>query len=213
MTLPELLVTMLLMSIVSLLIVGMVSGFSSTFSRERAATDSTTVASTGMKELTRVVRATTELRPTGASTNVPAFVDARANSIKVYAYIDTDAAQPRPVLVQFSIDAQRRLIETRWQTSSTASPWAFPPASAPTSVRPIARAVPVGAPPLFQYLDKENKPMAVPAGGFTDDQKRLIAAVRITLTVQADSTGRAAEVTMQNAVGIPNRDLDRVRLP
>ncbi|MFC8191334.1 type II secretion system protein J [Cellulomonas sp. NPDC057328] len=208
-TLPELLVTMLLMSIVSLLIVGMVAGFSRTFSRERAATDSTTVASAGMKEVTRIVRSATEVRPTGATDNVPAFVDARPNSLTVYAYIDTAAAAPKPVKVQFSIDAQRRLVETRWVTGSTTSPWTFPATGSPTTVRPIARSIPISAAPLFEYLDKDNQPMAVPAAGFTDERKREIAAVRVTLTVQADA--RAEPVTMVNAVGIPNRDLDRVR--
>ncbi|WP_196250876.1 type II secretion system protein J [Cellulomonas sp. JZ18] len=210
-TLPELLVTMLLMSILSLMVVGMVAGFSRTFAREREATDSTTIASAGMKEVTRVVRAATEIRPAGEPDNVPAFIDARPNELTLYAYIDTAAAAPKPVKVRFWIDPQRRLMETRWVTTSTASPWSFPATGAPTTVRPIARSLPVTAPAVFEYLDKDNEPMAIPAGGFSDAQKRLIAAVRVTLTVQTDPTGRAKAVTMRNAVGVPNRALDRVR--
>jgi len=211
-TLPEMLVTMMLLAFLTALILGMVTSFSRTFSRDRAAADSTTVAAAGMKELTRVVRAGTELRLAGGgATQSPVFVEARANTLTMYAYIDTEATDSRPVKVRFAIDGARRLVETRWETTSTADPWAFPAVGAPTRTRPIARLIPAGSPPLFEYLDQGNEAIAIPTGGFTTEQLREIAAVRVTLTVQADVTERADPVQINNAVGIPNRGISRVR--
>lgn len=211
-SLPELLVTMMLMSMITVLMVATISGFARSFTQDRSASDSTMVAAAGMKEVTRVVRSGTQLRLAGGgSANAPMFIDARPNTLTMYAFIDTNAASPRPIKVRFAIDAQRRLIETRWSVTNTAAPWTFPTMSSPSSSRPVARFIPTTAGPLFEYLDQNNVPMAVPAGGFSTTQIEQIAAVRVSLTVQADLTERAAPVTVQNAVGIPNRGISRVR--
>lgn len=211
-TLPELLVTMFLLSLITVLMVGTISGFSRAFTRDRAASDSTMVANTGMKELTRVIRAGTELRLTGGgSTNAPLFVEARANTLTMYAYIDTNSASPRPVKVRFAIDANRRLVETRWAATTSSAPWAFASTGSPSSSRPIARFIPTTAPALFEYRDAQDNPLAIPTGGFTTEQLRKIAAVKVVLTVQADATGRADKVVVENAVGLPNLGISRVR--
>lgn len=210
--LPELIVTVVLLGMMMSLVVGVVVSISRTFTRDRAASDSTMVAAVGMNELTRVLRAGTELAVAGGgATNAPVFVSAEANAVTFYSFIDTDAAAATPVKVRFSIDAQRRLIETRWAATTTDDPWAFVADGSPTSSRTIARSIPAGSPALFTYLDVNSAPIAIPATGFTEDQRRLIAAVRITLRVQADTTGRAEPVTLQNAIGIPNLGISRVR--
>lgn len=212
MSIPELLVTMFIMAMITTMIVGLVSSFSSTFTRDRAATDSTAVAAAGMKEVTRVVRSGTELQVAGGgTTNAPVFLEATANALTMHAFIDTDAVDPEPVKVRFAIDASRRVVETRWAATTSTKPWAFAAVGAPTSVRPVARFVPAGADPLFTYLDANNQPLTIPSGGFSTEQLRSIAAVQITLTVQADTTGRAEAVELQNAVGLPNRGISRVR--
>lgn len=211
-TIPELLVTMFLLSMITVLMVGLVAAFSQTFTRDRAASDSTMVASAGMKEVTRIVRSGTELRLTGGGVvSAPVFVDARENDLTLYAFIDTNAASPRPIKVRFSIDGNRRLIETRWRTTNAVAPWSFAAVGSPSSSRPVARFVPTDAEPIFRYLDAGNQVMPVPTGGFTTEQLRTIAAVQVTLTVQADAAGRADRVVMQNSVGIPNRGISRVR--
>ncbi|GIG39814.1 PulJ/GspJ family protein [Cellulomonas phragmiteti] len=211
-TLPELLVTMFLLSMITVLMVGTISGFSRAFTRDRAASDSTMVAATAMKEVTRVVRSGTELRLTGGgATNAPVFIEARPDTLTMYAYVDTSAAAPRPIKVRFAIDAQRRLIETRWPVTNTAAPWTFAAMTSPSSSRPVARFIPTTAGPLFVYLDKDENPLVPGAGGLTADQIKNVAAVRVTITVQGDITGRADAVTVQNAVGIPNLGISRVR--
>jgi hypothetical protein len=170
------------------------------------------VAATGMNELTRVVRSGTELRLVGGGTqNAPVFVSATENAMTLYAYIDTDSATPAPIRVRFSIDSDRRLVETRWDATTVESPWAFVAEASPSYTRVIARSIPVGADPLFTYFLKNGTELVVPPSGtFTEAQLRTIAAVRVQLTVQADITARAAPVVMRNTVSIPNLGISRV---
>lgn len=205
-SLPELMVTMLLLSIVMAIMVTLVSSISRSFTRSEAADDSTNTAASGMNEMTRVIRSGTELRVSGGgASNVPVFVSATGNEVELYAFIDTNSASPRPLRVRFSIDAQRRLVETRWNATNTAAPWTF--AGTPSSSRVIARQIPTAAPSMFRFYDVAGVEMTPP---FTVTQRKAIAAVRIQLRVQADETGRAAPVDLLNTVSIPNLGISRV---
>lgn len=210
--LPELIVSIMLLALLSALVLGLFTTVTRTTTRDRAATDSTNVASIGMDELTRVIRSGTELRLAGGgAADAPVFITATQNQLKLYAYIDTSSAAAVPVKIAFSIDAGGRLIETRWLATTTSSPWSFVADSAPSSSRTVARSIPAGAAPLFRYYDAAGAELAVPAvGGFTTAQLQAIAAVRVQLTVQADLTSRADPVTMRNTVGIPNLGISRV---
>lgn len=208
-SLPEVMVAMTLLGLVLSLVLGLVTTFLPTFTREREAGTSTMVAAAGMNELTRVIRSGTGLQVAGAAGTSPVFVEAAATSMTLYAFIDTDSADPRPVKVRFAIDGQRRLVERRWQATTTDSPWAFETGT--PADRTIARSIPTDAPALFTYLDENGAVIAVPSGGFTPAQLRGIAAVQVTLQVQADTTARADPVTLQNAVGIPNLGKSRIR--
>jgi len=211
-SLPEMIVTVVLVGMMMSLIIGVVTSISRTFTKDRESSESTVVAAIGMSELTRVLRAGTELAIVGGgATNAPVFISADANDVTFYSYIDTDATVSKPVKVRFWIDTQRRLIETRWNATTTDDPWAFAAVGSPSSSRTIARSIPVGSPALFTYLDAAGLPMTIPGTGFTETQRRAIAAVQVTLRVQADINGRAKPVTMQNAVGIPNLGISRVR--
>ncbi len=207
-TLPELLVTVFLLSIVTTLIVSFMSSVSRTFSQDTAATDSINVATTGMNEMTRVIRSGTEVRLVGATVNSPVFITAKPNEVVLYAYIDTSSTKPQPLKVRFSIDSSRRIVETRWLATTVTGPWAF--ASTPDTTRTIARAVPTSAPAMFEYLDKDGNVLPLTASGLTAAQLKEVAAVTITLTIQADVTARAEPVTLRNSVGIPNLGISRI---
>lgn len=205
-SLPELLVTVLLLSIVTAVMVSLLTSMSRSFTRSEAAGDSTNTAANGMNEMTRVIRSGTELRINGGpSSNVPVFLTADTNVADLYAFIDTSSANPRPVRVRFSIDAQRRLVETRWNATNTASPWSF--STTASSSRVIARQIPVGSPSMFRYYTVSGAEITPP---FSEAQRKTIAAVRIQLTVQADETGRADPVAIRNTVSIPNLGISRV---
>ncbi len=207
MTLPELLVTMFVLSVLSALVLGLVAAFSGTFIRDRASSGSTMTASTGMKELSRVVRGGTPLQLTSGAVASAAFVEARADRLTLYTYVDTDGDAPRPMRVRFQLDAQRRVVETRWLATTGAAPWTFVPTGSPSTQRPILRQVVTPAPGcdqgLFAYLDADRNPITIGSSGATSAQLDTIAAVSICYAVQ-DVDGRADPVTIKNVVGMPN---------
>lgn len=208
-SLPELIITMALLALLTTVVLVLVTNVFGVFSRERAGTDSARTASVGMNELARVVRSGTTVRLVAQQPEVPVFVTAGPNVVEMYAYVDTSSSAPRPLRVRFEVDAQRRLVETRWTATSTKEPWTFAPK--PTSTRIIAHDVQTAAAtPMFSYLDAANKPFTIPASGsLTEADRSQVAAVRIRLTVQADTQGRADPVTLRNTVSIPNLGLSR----
>ncbi len=209
------------MSIISILVVSLFSTFTRSMTRDRSASESTNVAAVGMSELTRVLRSGTEIRRTGNADNIPVFLFAGRESLIMHGFLDTSSASPKPVKVQFAVNSQRQLMETRWNSVAASNPyWTF--ASAVASNRRIASKIVVrtGTDPwLFTYrtaavcaatLPNCNV-ITVPSTGITDPNVlKSIALVEVRLQVQADSTGRAAPVLLTNQVGLPNRGIDRV---
>lgn len=208
-SLPELLVTMMLLGLFSALVLGLVTSVTRTFTRERAATDSSMIASNGMNELTRMVRAGTSLLVTGG-TQAPVFIDAGPRTATLYSYIDTNSKNPRPVKVQFRVDDQGRLLESRWLATSTAEPWTFK--ANPDSTRTVATSVIAGKQDLFTYFNAAGGVLPYANDGkLTLTNREAVAAVRIQLTVQTDPAGRADPVMLRNTVSIPNLGISRVR--
>ncbi len=205
--LPELLITMVLIGVLTSAVVALFSSIASTFTKERSATDSANIAAIGMNEVTRIIRSGTEVPLLGGSRQ-RAVVAAGEDFLEFHAFIDTDSTSPEPVRVRFEIDGDRDLIEQRWTAIATsADTWTFPPSTAtPDSERVIARKITPGT-HLFTYFastDPAATAMTVPTAGFTAAELSSIRQVGVSLTVQADLTDRAQPVTLVNRVGIPN---------
>jgi prepilin-type N-terminal cleavage/methylation domain-containing protein len=218
-SLIELIVAIALFAMLGTMVVSLFAGFSGAFSRDRAVSDSTSVAAVGMNEVTRVIRSGTEIAVSGSPVNAAVFAVAADDTVVLQAYLDTDAANPAPVLVRFAIDpVTQELMETRWKAVKSTDFWAFPqyPAGTTLSKRPIARQiVPRSAsePYLFRYLDVDGKALTFDVTGrLTDADRRKVAAVQVTLRVQADPTGETKPAVLQNTVGIPNLGVARVGL-
>lgn len=214
-SLAELLVTMFLTGIVGVIVVGFFIAFTNTFTADRAATDSSTTAALGMNDLTRVIRAGTEIPVEGQVLNNPVFQTAGNERMIVHAFIDTSSADPRPVKIEFFVNPQRELVERRYAAVPLARGyWTFELDHAGDRV--IARQLPVrqsGDPWLFTYVTATGAEFTLPANAtLNDTQRRSVAAVRVTLTVQADTTARAEPVTLRSTVGIPNLGISRVGL-
>ncbi|KGM14259.1 PilW family protein [Cellulomonas bogoriensis] len=218
--LPELLISIFLFSVVTALVLTLVTNFSRSFTRERSAVDSTNTAAIGMNELTRVIRSGTEIRQDGTD-NLPVLLEARPDDITLHAFLDTDSMNPRPIKVRFRIDENRQLIEERWNADAGSAPyWTFgSPTRPPDSSRPVARQIPEDSPALFRYRSStvcapaspNCNVLAPPAGGALNlNARQQVAVIEIRLNVQADPTGRAAPVTIENQVGLPNLGIDRV---
>lgn len=214
-TLPELMMTIFLIAVIGMVLAGFVSLFSRTFTEERARLDSTNVASVGMNEMTRVIRAgTTITNQYTAGGFDPAFVYAGAERMTLHAALDTTASLLRPVRVTFALDANRVLTETRVTPKpggSGQAEWVFTGSGTTTTSRPIARTIvssTAGEPPLFTYWGKNGDDwvqlVPPPGGSLSADDMARIVRVDVYLKVQADPTGRADPVVLQNQVGIPN---------
>lgn len=212
---------MFLLGALGVIIASGLTAFTNALTRDRVATENTNVAAVGMNELTRVVRAATSI-PVVNAVDLPAFSVADKEKIVVYAYIDSATMLPRPIKVQFEVNAATRdLVETRWAAhAQTGYPsyWQFD--TTPQSVRTIARKIVVpatGESSLFTYYKVNSatllqEPLAVPAGGIASADLAKISVVGITVKVQSDTTGRAAPVTLTNQVGIPNLGVSRLGL-
>ena len=215
-TMSELVTTMFLLGVVLVIVVSLFTGFSHAFTEDRSASTSARTANIGMNELTRVVRTGTENPVSGQTLNNPVFEFAGKEKIVLYAYLDTDSASPKPVKVQFSVNANRELVETRW-TSYVLSPGYFAFNAVAASTRVVARKIVnniTGDPYLFTFYRGDGTQVLTPSGtsSLTLDERRQIVAVQVFMKVQADPTARAEPVTLQNTVGIPNLGVSRVGL-
>ncbi|WP_431804006.1 PilW family protein [Microbacterium sp. bgisy203] len=214
-TLIELLVAMGVSSILIALVATMFVTTSRAFSDQEGATESARMASTAMNEVTRIVRAGTELPEAGKTLNLPVFTFAGAEKIDMAAFIDAESSvDPAPVRVSFTRNAANELVETRWAAYRSGKIyWKFQ--SAASSSRTIARSLlaPDSSRPLFRYFDKDGNALTPAAGAsLTEDQRRNIASVQISMQVQANGSGRTAPVAIQNVVGLPNLGVARVEV-
>lgn len=212
-TLLELLVAMGVSSILIALVATVFVTTSRMFTDQEGATDSARMASTAMNEVTRVVRAGTELPESGKTANTPVFAYAGAEKIEMAAFIDAESSKdPAPVKVSFGRNSANELVETRWAADRYLKIyWKF--RDSPASARTIARSLlaPDKTRPLFRYFDKDGAALTPAAGAsLSEDQRRNIASVQITMQVQANGSGRTAPVAIQNMVGLPNLGVTRV---
>jgi prepilin-type N-terminal cleavage/methylation domain-containing protein len=225
-TLAEMLVTMMVLSLLMVMVVSLVTSVTRTFTRERSATDSTRNASVAMKEITRVIRSGTEIRVNNQP-NAPVFLSATSESVVLRSFLDTSSGAPKPIVARFEITTARDLVEKRWNANAASGPfWTFtnlpvaPFQATPTYwtnpayVRTIARGITTtavsGVSTFCYYAADGTEIVPSVAGSLTDAQLGLIAAVKVTVSVQADKTGRASAVTLENTVGIPNLGISRV---
>lgn len=221
-TLLELLVAMGVSSILIALVATVFVTTSRVFTDQEGATDSARMASTAMNEVTRVVRAGTELPgagtelpESGKTANTPVFAYAGAEKIEMAAFIDAESSKdPAPVKVSFGRNSANELVETRWAADRYRKIyWKF--RDSPASARTIARSLlaPDKTRPLFRYFDKDGAALTPAAGAsLSEDQRRNIASVQITMQVQANGSGRTAPVAIQNMVGLPNLGVARVEV-
>jgi hypothetical protein len=212
-TLVELIVSTGLLAMMLVVVVTFFSAFTRTLNVDVGSTTSMTTAAIGMNEVTRVVRSGTEIPVQGQSLNLPVFIEAGNEHVLMYAFLDTSSTDPAPIKVNFAINGGRELVETRWNSYViNTSYWAF--SNTVASERVVARKIVAQAgsePYLFTYYDAEGAIIATDGdGNIPSADLRSIAAVRVALKVQADPTGHAAPVQLENTVGIPNLGISRV---
>ncbi|WEG10123.1 type II secretion system protein [Microbacterium horticulturae] len=215
MTLIELVVAMGVFAILLTLVVSMFVNTARTFSDQRGAVGNSRLASTSMNEVTRIIRAGTEIPQWSNPVNDPVFVYAGTEKATVNAFIDAGTSDdPPPVKVEFARNANNELVETRWAAYHVHTTyWAFQTTS--DYRRLIARSLlpPDADNPVFRYYTAAGDQLVPPSNGsLTTDQIRNIASVQVTMRVQGDGSGRVDPVEIQNMVGLPNLGVARVEV-
>ncbi|WP_298457774.1 hypothetical protein [uncultured Cellulomonas sp.] len=224
-TLAELLVTMTVLSLLGVLLVGLTVTVSGAFTRDRSLTDSTREASVVMREVTRVIRSAATVKVAGQATDDPAFLVAGPHALVVRTYVDTDSDAPSPVVVRFDVTDAGQLTESRWPAVAGSAPyWTFAglPAApfqlAPDTwtgaawTRTLGRGLTppaTGSVSTFRYHDADGDELVPGSAGLAANQLAGVASVTVTVSVQADATGRARPVVLRNSVGLPNLGLSR----
>ncbi len=212
-SLVELIVAMALLSLVLLLVMGFFMSGTNAYLLGQTIDTNTRNAANGMNEISRYLRAATDNPVQNQPINDPAFTEANNEAVTFYAYVNLASSTEQPVKVRFSLDAARRVIETRWSSYVISSGyWGFN--TTPVSTRIFSNTVvnQTGSNPfVFTYLKADGTTVAVPTGGIIDPNVlRTIAAVRLTMQLGTSATATSS-VTLQNTVGLPNLGIARTR--
>lgn len=208
-SLIELIVGILVLSIVTALIASFYISTVQVISVSSALETNTRMASNGMNEMSRIVRAGTPYPVAGAIEPKPAFAEVTSRAFTIYAYVNLTNSDQRPVKVRFSV-SNGRLVETTWRSTLSNGYYVF--TGAPTE-RVLASSVVTdvpGKPALFSYVDANGAAISVPTAGLTDeDALRSVNSVTITLVIQGSATDTRSRVTLVNTVGVPNLGQNR----
>lgn len=211
-TLVELLVAMTILGVVlSALTAGALSLYRASYNVDLG-TSNQSEARQAIAVVSRDIRAASPVRPS----TEPAFLVARPDEANFTANLD-DSTRPR--LVRIFIDGDNRLIEDATPADPSSDPetgltW---DTDNDAVVRYIAAFVVNDASlPVFRYLDSNgtalpystsacsgpNGDVAPPC--LTDANRRRIATVELSLTVDSDPSGRVAPFTVAQRVRLPN---------
>jgi Tfp pilus assembly protein FimT len=205
----ELLVSMMLAALLLVLVGTTFVQLVRTTSTVTVSRESSGSASAIAAALSKVIRSASTNPVTGQQLPDPAIVSATDNALVLYSYVDTVASSPKPSKVQFTVVAGQ-IVEKRWATTSTKSPWLFPDTTAPANITVTYPGVyvPEASTPLFAYLDAADTPVAA-ASGLTATQRPLIASIRIAVRVRPATSSTAKAVSIVNIVGMPNVGIER----
>jgi len=198
-SLVELLVSMMIFAIILTLVGSMYASMARTVALGNSSNQSTKVAATTMNEVSRVIRFAAANPVLGQPQSDPAISTFSAEALTMYSYVDADATTPKPIQISFTVDASRRLVESRYAATPAAGFWIFATPT-PYSTRILAGGIgtPTGAElPLFSYEYQMVNGV------------QTIVAVQVNLKVTADGNSVGQPVTLQNTVGMPNLGLPR----
>lgn len=210
-TLTELLVSMMVLSIIMVIATGVFINTGRAAGIGNSVNISTKAASLGLNELAKAIRFAASNPVSGQAIDDPALVVAKNDLVTVISYLDVDPAAPQPVKIAFTIDSQRRLIEVRYDSYEISKGfWGFKTTPASTQILTGALVAPAsGEAQLFTYLDSNNDPLTVPASGLTLAQRQSVAAVKVSIKLKSDDASSGSPVKFESIIGIPNLGINR----
>lgn len=213
MTLVELLVAISLLAIATTLITAMVVTLARGSARQEAEQYSSRTAAVALDQVGRIVRGATPTLHANGWQQLPALVEARADRVRLSTYLDADADNPAPTLVELRIDAvSGTMTETRWPAYRSGGVWEF--ASTPSRTRvvlegvlPQGRSLPTGGSVqrAFAYFAADGRALPLPTSGqLTDAQRAEVSSIRVALAVQSQPGTAAAPAVIETTVSMPN---------
>jgi type II secretory pathway pseudopilin PulG len=213
-TLVELLIVMLLSSVIMTATVAFFVSVARNTARSVDVTHSTEDASNVMNVISTGVRAAVRYQVEGQAELAPAVVaGSTSQSLTIITYTDAGPTFPDPLMVRFSIDSDRRMIEERWKPQVVNGFYVYPVSASgvPTTQPYFRRALGdvvmnTASENLFTYYtgpcasDRLNYVAASTAISNSDRGK--VAFIRFTLKLR--SIGSDETVQLDNRVGLPN---------
>ena len=205
-SLAELLVAMMVFGIVITVVSTTFVSLAKATSQARSIDLNTRVASTGLADLTRTIRAARTI-PAPGGTEAPSFSVASTEALTLTSAVNTaDSVSTVPRKVSFTVRPDRSLVETTVVgTASGSDSWEFTRAATTRVVGGSVLTTAVSGTPLFSYVDFSGKQLLPDASGaLTSTQMSTIASVRISLSVDRTGAKTAQTVTLQNSVSLSN---------
>lgn len=204
-SLVELLVSMMLSAVLLTLVGTMFVNVARATTNANTTRQAATVAGTIANDLARSIRFAVQNPVDGQPALDPAVLSATPTSLTLSALVDTAAANPAPSKLRYSATGGQLVVE-RWTTTATSGGYFVFGTGAPAGTRSLGGTIvaPTGGDaPLFTYLDSTGAVLTPGTNGLTAPQRAAVAAIRITVRVQAPGSG-SAPVVLENTVGMPN---------
>lgn len=200
-------------SVITILVLLMASSFflsgTTSITRSRNTALDAGTASNAMTEISKVIRSGAPNPVINNALPDPIFLAGTGESVTLYSYADATVTGTRPMIMQFSLDSSRQLVEKRWTaTGATGGYFTFPDytTATPSWVRTIAGpigATPAGKSPLFVYTSRGG-PITITGPGLTLAQRSSVVSVQVTVRINASGYAGATGVEVQSTVGLPN---------
>jgi hypothetical protein len=169
-----------------------------------SSSDATNIANA----VTSVVRVATTLAKSGQAIPDPAIVSGSRESLTIYSLSDTDASNPSPVRVTFTIGTDRRLVESRCKSTASGGFWTFGGCTVTSrNIGGNVQALTGTSDQLFTYYTSTGAPILIGAGNLTAAQRATVTSIRIYVSVKADGSN-TKQVVISNKVVLGNIGLD-----
>ena len=210
-SMPELMVTMLVMSVVLAGLATLFIGSLKTAVGTQARLEEVSDARIAVSSMGRTLR--TAILPSqlydSASTASAAFISADPRAISFYANVDNVNNAVGPTRVRYWVDSAGVMYESK-QVPDARAPgvtrfdYCTPgPGCTTLTQKPIARGVPTGSTPIFTYYDQLGNQLT--GCTLSATQMEQVDAIDIVLTVQRPRVaGNGSTYTLR--VALPNHD-------
>lgn len=213
-TLVELLVVMLLSSVIMTACVALFVSVARNTTKSIDTTHSTEDASNVMNVISTGIRAAVRYQVAGQTDLAPSVVaGSNSQSLTIITYTDAGPSFPDPLMVRFSVDSSRRMIEERWKPQIVNGYYVYPvsaagvPTAQPYFKRALGDVVMNSASEnLFTYY---TGPCPSDSIGYvssttpvTNSDRGKVAFIRFNLKLR--SVGAQETVQLDNKVGLPN---------